>query len=57
VISELEIRGAPNLLFKHYGDKAGAGSAARADALAAAADRNGAAVWRTDRPVLYALIE
>jgi hypothetical protein len=47
------VRGDGNLRrSRYYGDKAGPESAARADALAAAADRNGAAVWRTDRPVL-----
>ena|SRR5271167_883040 len=46
VISELEIWRAANLLLKRYGDKAGAEGTARADALAAAGDREGEAVWR-----------
>jgi hypothetical protein len=46
VISEIEIWRAANLLLKRYGDKAGAEGAARADALAAAGDREGEAVWR-----------
>jgi len=46
VISELEIWRAANLLLKRYGDKAGAEGTARADALAAAGDRDGEAVWR-----------
>jgi hypothetical protein len=44
----LKILGAPNLLFERYGDKAGAESAARATA----ADRNGAAVWRSNTGAL-----
>jgi hypothetical protein len=46
VISELEIWRAANLLLKRYGDKAGAKGTDRADALAAAGDREGEAVWR-----------
>jgi hypothetical protein len=46
VISEIEIWRAANLLLKRYGDNAGAEGTARADALAAAGDREGAAVWR-----------
>jgi hypothetical protein len=46
VISELEIWRAANLLLKRYGDKARAEGTARADALAAAGDREGEAVWR-----------
>ena len=45
MISELEIWRAANLLLKRYGDKARAEGTARADALAAAGDREGAAVW------------
>jgi hypothetical protein len=45
VISELEIWRAANLLLKRYGDKAGAEGSARADALAAAGDCEGEAVW------------
>jgi len=46
VISEIEIWRAANLLLKRYGDKAGAEGTARADALAAAGDRDGEAIWR-----------
>jgi hypothetical protein len=46
VISELEIWRAANLLLKRYGDKARTEGTARADALAEAGDREGAAVWR-----------
>jgi hypothetical protein len=46
VISELEIWRAANLLLKRYRDKAGVEGTARADALAAAGDREGEAVWR-----------
>ena len=46
VISELEIWRAANLLLKRYGDKAGVEGTARADALAAAGDHAGEAVWR-----------
>jgi hypothetical protein len=35
-----------NVLLKRHGDKAGAEGTARADALAAAGDREGEAVWR-----------
>jgi hypothetical protein len=43
---DIDIWRAANLLFKRYGDKARAEGAMRADALAAAGDREGAAVWR-----------
>ena len=46
VVSELQIWRAANLLLKRYGDKAEAEGPARADALAAAGDREGEAVWR-----------
>jgi hypothetical protein len=46
VISELEFWRAANLLLKRYGDKAKGEGKVRADALAAAGDREGAAVWR-----------
>jgi hypothetical protein len=42
---DIDIRRAANLLLKRYGDKARAEGAARADALAAAGDGEGAAVW------------
>jgi hypothetical protein len=43
---DIDIWRAANLLLKRYDDKAQAEGAARADALAAAGDREGAAVWR-----------
>jgi len=46
VVREIDIWRAANLLLKRHGDKARAEAAARADALAAAGDREGAAVWR-----------
>jgi hypothetical protein len=45
VTSEIEIWRAANLLLKRYGDRARAEGTARADALAAAGDREGAVVW------------
>jgi hypothetical protein len=46
VIPEIDIWRAANLMLKRYGRKALEESAARADALAADGDHNGAAVWR-----------
>jgi hypothetical protein len=46
VVSELEIWRAANLLLERYGDNATAEGTARADALAEAGEREGAAVWR-----------
>jgi hypothetical protein len=45
VTSELEIWRAANLLLRRHGDKAKAEGAARAAALSAAGDHEGAAVW------------
>jgi hypothetical protein len=46
VIPEIDIWRAATLMPKRYGDKALAGSAARADELAVWDDYNGQAVWR-----------
>jgi hypothetical protein len=46
VIPEIDIWRAANLMIKRYGEKALEESAARADELAAAGDRDGALTWR-----------
>ena len=55
MISEIEIWRAANLLLKRYGDKARAQGTARAEVLAAAGDREGAAVWRRIAAVVLQL--